>query len=353
VICDVYNIGINQSGQTPTTAPEATGTATTAPPPPVTNTPTIAPPPTATMTPIPPTATMTETPLPPTPTPTPAGRPIQVQAGTCNDLADRPRFQLNDLTTPEAIVQGSERATVSEASYTAINVSFNELLSSDYSITVRKSHESNRSLVACGEIGGPIRSDGSVVVGLRELANSGLTGVAYLVGDPNNADRTRVSVFLAPGLAEEDPTLKPTSAEALVIDSRVDNGPVAPESQSGYEIKIFGSGRAEIEITPPGASDALGNQKTAQQETRTVDLSDPELTRLLQQLQNAGYFQLTQADEVNADNQTVGGGTSVLTVSLVDGEWSVNGNGLSQDEASTLERAQTIVADAVGGVELP
>jgi hypothetical protein len=362
VICDVYNIGINLSGQTPTPPPQATTTPTVAPPP-VKNTPTIAPPPTATMTPIPPTATMTPVPPTPTmtptmtetptPTPTAAGRPIQVQAGTCNDLSDQPSFQLNDLITPEGTVRGSERATVAEASYSQINISFNELLSDNYAITVRKSHESNRSLVACGEIGGPIRSDGSVVVGLRELANSGLTGVAYLIPDPNNAGRTRVSIFLAPGLAEEDPTLKPASAQALVIDSRVDNGPVSPESQSGYEIRVFGSGRAEITITPPGAAEALGNQKTTQQQTRTVDLSDSELTQLLQQLQNAGYFQLTQADKVNPEKQTIGGGNSVLTVSLVDGEWTVNGNGLSQDEAATLEKAQKIVADAVGGVELP
>ena len=362
VICDVYNIAINLSGETPTPPPQATNTPTVAPPP-VKNTPTIAPPPTATMTPIPPTATMTPVPPTPTmtptmtetptPTPTAAGRPIQVQAGTCNDLSDQPSFQLNDLITPEGTVRGSERATVAEASYSQINISFNELLSDNYAITVRKSHESNRSLVACGEIGGPIRSDGSVVVGLRELANSGLTGVAYLIPDPNNAGRTRVSIFLAPGLAEEDPTLKPASAQALVIDSRVDNGPVSPESQSGYEIRVFGSGRAEITITPPGAAEALGNQKTAQQQTRTVDLSDSELTQLLQQLQNAGYFQLTQADKVNPEKQTIGGGNSVLTVSLVDGEWTVNGNGLSQDEAATLEKAQKIVADAVGGVELP
>ena len=168
-----------------------------------------------------------------------------------------------------------------------------------------------------------------------------------------NANRTRVSVFLAPGLAEEDPTLKPASAEALVIDSKVDNGPVAPESQEGYEIKIFGSGRAEITITPPGASDALGSQTTAEKQMRTVDLTDAELTQLLQQLQDAGYFRLTQANDINPNSQTVGGSTSLLNVSLVDGDWTVNGNGLTDSQANTLEKVQKIVSDAVGGVELP
>jgi hypothetical protein len=360
VICDVYNIAINLSGQTPTPPPVQTpttppvNTPTSAPPPAATNTPTTAPPPppTQTPTPVPPTATatMTATPVPPTPTPTPEGRPIQVQAGTCNDLSDEAGFDLNSLTTPEGTVHGSERATVAQASYTVINISLDELLSSDHSITVRKSQAASSTIVACGEIGGPTRSDGSIVVGLRELGNSGLTGVAYLIA---NGNRTGISVFLAPGLAEEDPTLKPASDEALVIDSTVDNGPVAPESQEGYEIKIFGSGRAEITITPPGAADALGDQTTAEKQTRTVDLSDEELTQLLQQLQDSGYFRLTQESDINPNSQTVGGSNSQLKVSLVDGDWTVIGNGLTDTQAATLEKAQKIVSDAIGGVELP
>ena len=140
VICDVYNVALNLSGQTPTPPPVETPTT---PPLKATITPSIAPPPrpTETQTALPPTATatLTATPLPPTPTPTPMGRPIQVQAGTCNNLSDQPSFDLNSLTTSEGIVQGSERATVAEAAYTAINISLDDLLSSDHSITVRKS----------------------------------------------------------------------------------------------------------------------------------------------------------------------------------------------------------------------
>ena len=86
---------------------------------------------------------------------------------------------------------------------------------------------------------------------------------------------------------------------------------------------------------------------------RTVDLTDAELTQLLQQLQDAGYFRLTQANDINPNSQTVGGSTSLLNVSLVDGDWTVNGNGLTDSQANTLEKAQKIVSDAVGGVELP
>lgn len=57
--------------------------------------------------------------------------------------------------------------------------------------------------VACGEIGGPRRADGSVIIGLREQHDSGLNGIAYLAPDPADPSRTQVSLFLAAGLAEE------------------------------------------------------------------------------------------------------------------------------------------------------
>ena len=358
VICDVYDIGQNLSGQTPTTVPVATNTPTSAAPPPATETSTVAPPPppTETSTPMPPTATPTETatPLPPTPTPTPTvSHQLSIQAGICAELSGQPRYELKDLIEPTGGVQGSNRATVVEASYTLVNVSLDDLLSSDFAVTVHASQGNAQDLIACGEVGGPFRSDGSIVVGLREQGGSGLTGIVYLLPDSSNPNRTGVSAFLAPGLAEEDPTLKPASANAVVIHSVVDNGPVAPAAQEGYDITVFGSGRVEIVITPPGASEALGNQTTAEKQTRTVTLTDTELTKLLTDLQTAGYFGLTQADRINPKAQVTGGVTSVLTVSLVDGEWKVNGNGLSQDEAATLEKAQAIVADAVGGVQLP
>ena len=106
-------------------------------------------------------------------------------------------------------------------------------------------------------------------------------------------------------------------------------------------------------ITPPGASEALGNQTTAEKQTRTVTLTDDRADEATDRLANRRIFRPHASDRINPKAQVTGGGTSVLTVSLVDGEWKVNGNGLSQDEAATLEKAQAIVADAVGGVQLP
>jgi hypothetical protein len=293
----------------------------------------------------------------PTPTvpPTPVvGRPVHVHGGSCDDLAATPRYPLTDLIVPEGVADGAPQAAISEVSYSVIDVSLDELLAEPYAINAHLSHEEMDTYVACGEIGGPRGTDGAIVIGLREQNGSGMTGIAYLIPDPSNPSRTRVSVFLASGLAEEDPTLQPVSDDAVVIQAVMNNGPVSPEFQAGYEITIYGDGRAEIVITPEGASPGIPEaDRTAEQETRTVELSADELGTLLRELQAIGFFNLTQADDVDPGQLLVGGSVSAITVTLVDGSWEINGNGLPSHEADLLQQAQQLIADAVGGVTMP
>ncbi len=304
-----------------------------------------------------PTRTPSITPSPaktPTPTATPtrvaiAGRPIEIRAGTCEGPGGVSLVSLNDLTLPTSPSIGSDFATVVEASYLVINLSFQELIAGEHSITVHASHAQMQPFVACGEIGGPPRNDGSIVVGLRELNGSGLTGIAYLRPDPTNANRTQISVFLAAGLAEEDPTLDVPPGDGTLIFSVISNGPVSPEFQSSLEITIRADGEFEVVFTPAGASPALAEEdRTADAETRTGELSGDELQSLLLDLNALGYFQLTQIDEVNPDLITVGGKTSRLSVSLIDGTWEIDGNGISADETAVLAEAQQLVSNAVG-----
>jgi hypothetical protein len=297
-----------------------------------------------------PTATATSVPPTATPTPMPViGRPIHIHAGTCANLETSPRYNLTDLTTPDALADGFPDATVAESSFTIVNVSLDELLEGDYALNAHPSHEEMRPFVACGEIGGPQRADGSVVVGIREQNGSGLTGIAFLRPDPSDPDQTQVSVFLAPGLAEEDPTLLPASPDDVVIRSVVTNGPVSPEFQSGYEITIYGDGRVEIVITPEGASPGIPeDERTAEVETISGQLSAEELAELLGRLMQLGVFDLTLASDVDPDNVLVGGETSLLALSLIDGTWEFDANGLPPDQAETLEEAQALIAGSAG-----
>jgi hypothetical protein len=165
-----------------------------------------------------PTATATAKPPAPTPTPVPVeGRPVHLHAGTCDNLAPSPRYPLTDLTTPEAIVERDHTAIVAEVSFTIIPVSLDELLDGAYAINAHASDEEMRIYVACGDVGGPQRADGSVAVGLQEQNTSGYMGIAVLEPDPSAPDQTRVTVYLAPDLAEEaraagTPTASPAAS---------------------------------------------------------------------------------------------------------------------------------------------
>ena len=336
VICDMYVIPEDLSGL-PTNTPQPDEPTNTPAPVIPTSTPA---PPTDTPTPVPPTATATPMPF--------IGRPVFITEGTCGDLDDEPLFDLSGLTTPEADVSGSEFATVVESSYTVIDISLDELLDGDHVINAVIADD-DRDFVACGEIGGPVRPDGSLIVGLREAEGSGLSGVAYL--SPASGGQTAISIFLAPGLAEEDPNLLPPPDDEVMIHAVVNNGPVDPESQEGYEITIDADGEVTIVITPPGASDDLGNDATEVQEVVNTELSDADLVQLLADLHAIGFFDLTQAGDVNPDLIEDGGRVSALTVTVIDGTWDVSGNGLSDQEVAILDEAQDIVAEAVGGVD--
>src|SRR5262249_20898392 len=60
---------------------------------------------------------------------------------------------------------------------------------------VHLSKEQIQIYLACGDIGGALDADGALIVGLKELDNSGYTGIAYLVPAANGS--TNVSVLIA------------------------------------------------------------------------------------------------------------------------------------------------------------
>jgi hypothetical protein len=138
-------------------------------------------------------------------------RPAHIHRGTCDHLASEPRYDLTDLTVPTAEAEGAKEAAVAEASVSVIDVSIDALLATDYSVHVHASHDNLRTYVACGEIGGARRADGSLAVGLREVNGSGYEGIAYLAPDADDPGKTDVWVFIAPKLAEED---RPTAITA-------------------------------------------------------------------------------------------------------------------------------------------
>jgi hypothetical protein len=83
-------------------------------------------------------------------------------------------------------------------SYSVINISLIALVESDHAVVVRHTAGSTEDhlVVACGEIGGVRRSDGALVVGLRD-ATADVTGIAYLAPLPSDPEQTQLSLFVA------------------------------------------------------------------------------------------------------------------------------------------------------------
>ena len=110
------------------------------------------------------------------------------------------------MASPEAGAMGQMMGAASavpvETSYTVVNASLQDLLSKPYAINVHESKAKIQNYIACGDLGGEIKTGpgmmqgGTLTIGLKELNKSGYSGVAVLQGQGN---QTRVVLFLAKG----------------------------------------------------------------------------------------------------------------------------------------------------------
>lgn len=112
--------------------------------------------------------------------------------------------------------------------------------------------------------------------------------------------------------------------DGVVLEMRVNNGPVAPDSQEGFEIVLEADGTATITEMPMGSSEDLSaSQRTAEQIVRTDEIGVDGVQELLSDLEHCGFYYLPQRDEVDPSELPDGGGISIIEVSLVDGTWEV------------------------------
>jgi hypothetical protein len=177
-----------------------------------------------------PTTAATDATVEPTVAATDAGRPAHIHTGTCNALggvvqpltnlvngaggvtADGDLDDLVDATddetepTPGAEVDVTDLVeagpVLAEYSFTSVPLALTDILAGEHAVNVHESTENISTYIACGEIGGTPDANGSVVIGLRELSDSGFTGIAVLTASADGAS-TDVSVFIAQ-VADDD-----------------------------------------------------------------------------------------------------------------------------------------------------
>src|SRR5215207_5800758 len=127
-------------------------------------------------------------------------RPAHIHTGTCKEVGEVV-VPLTDLTGAAGgdRVGQARRAISAESSFTSVPLPLDAILGDDHVVNVHLSTDEIETYIACGEIGGMLTPEGAVIVGLRELNNSGFTGIAYLAPGADGAS-TDVSAFVAPTL---------------------------------------------------------------------------------------------------------------------------------------------------------
>jgi plastocyanin len=132
----------------------------------------------------------------PTAAPAVAGRPAHIHNGDCVDLGDIVA-PLTDLTEPAGQTEGqANRAIAAESSFTNVPLTLDAMLAADHAVNVHLSADQIGTYIACGELGGVRDANGALTIGLRELNDSGFTGIAFLAPAADGAS-TDVSVFIA------------------------------------------------------------------------------------------------------------------------------------------------------------
>jgi hypothetical protein len=131
----------------------------------------------------------------------PNSRPAMIQAGTCDSLGPVAVI-LADILTPQGPAVGLASGIEAASGSTTVDFSLDVLIDEPHAVVVRAAAVTGAPVLVCGDIGGVDNDDGALVIGLREVADSGFVGIAYLAYNAVDGTRTDVSVFLAEGLAD-------------------------------------------------------------------------------------------------------------------------------------------------------
>jgi hypothetical protein len=128
-------------------------------------------------------------------------RPAHIHTGTCDTLGDIVG-PLNNLTAAEGTPAGETDIAEVQYSFTSnVPVSLDDAFASPHAVNVHLSNPEIQVYIACGNVGGVVDSNGTLVVGLRELNNSGYSGIAVLTRNASDPTTTDVSAFIGKDLS--------------------------------------------------------------------------------------------------------------------------------------------------------
>jgi hypothetical protein len=122
-------------------------------------------------------------------------RPAHIHTGSCDELGEVVA-PFNNLTAPEGDETGQENEGLVQYSFTTVPLTLDAILADDHAVNVHESEDDIENYIACGAIGGVVDANGSLVVTLHELNDSGFSGIAVFSPSAADAASTDVSVFI-------------------------------------------------------------------------------------------------------------------------------------------------------------
>jgi hypothetical protein len=201
-------------------------------------------------------------------------RPSHIHIGGCDELGEVVQ-PLTNLTVPTGQLLGSDDAVIAEAAFTNIPQPLSAFLDEKHAIKVHLSRDQIQVYLACGDIGGTVDADGALIVGMKELDDSGYAGIAYLVPAANGG--TNISVLIAqviphegdaaaeqPAAASETPAAAEESAGPEVVDVSLTNFNIDMPTElaaGSYRFAIANNGAAphNLVIEGEGVNKRLAN----------------------------------------------------------------------------------------------
>jgi hypothetical protein len=125
--------------------------------------------------------------------------PAHIHSGTCEELGDVV-VPLTDVQVREGEEAGSGIAHPIKGSHTQVDMPLQDIIDGGHAINVHLSAEEIGTYIACGDISGVVfedQDDGErmLIIALRELNDSGHTGIAWLSED-NEGAQTEVAINL-------------------------------------------------------------------------------------------------------------------------------------------------------------
>jgi len=167
-------------------------------------------------------------------------------------------------------MMGAAEATMVVTSATSIDASLADILDAPHAINVHESEANIGNYIACGEIGGMVMPSadgddgGTLAVGLRQLNDSGYSGIAVLDG---MGDQTGVIILLAEGLAGE------AAGAAASDDAEATPAEEAAAGEAAVDIADFAFDPETVEIADGDTitwTNQDGNPHTATAQDRDV-----------------------------------------------------------------------------------